>query len=482
MSSHNEPDANKPDAFLAFGLLLCAGLAGCALPIPQPSAAAMQPAATAWMAPLPASARAGELAAWWAAWQDPSLNALLQSAEQGNPTLLQAEARIREARAQAAAAGAALWPSVAGSASLQRSRDALMQPDTVMSTSRLGLDAAWELDLWGGVAAARQGILANLAGSESSRDDARASLAAEIANGLVTLRGAEQLRKLAREELQSRERTLNLQASRQRAGFASSVDIALLEGALADARNQETEAAANIDIAIKALVALTGQDETPLRKLLAGDRGKLPMPPSLQVDRVPAQALAQRADIRSAAASVASAAAQVTVAEVARYPALSLSGSIGTGRMSMDGVTISGDSWSFGPSLRVPLFNAGKLAADVQAADARYQQALAVYQQKVRQAVREVEEALVRVDAGNRREPHLQQAVNAYRTQYNATESRLRAGSASVLDLEETHRLLLSAQTRLAALQRERVANWIILYKALGGGWQAAPTPTGTPS
>jgi len=464
-------------------LLLCAGLAACALPIPQPSAAAMQPAATTWTAPLPASPRAAELAAWWAAWNDASLNALLQSAELANPTLQQAEARIREARAQAAAAGAALWPTVTGTASLQRSRDALMQPDTAMSTGRLGLDAAWELDLWGGVAAARQGILANLAGSESSRDDVRASLAAEIANALVTLRSAELLEKLAREDLQSRERTLQLNQSRQRAGFASIVDVALLDSALADARNQATEATANVDIAIKALVALTGQGEAGLRQVLAAAAGKLPTPPSLQVGSVPAQVLAQRADIRSAAASVATAAAQVTVADVARYPAISLRGSIGTGRMSMDGITISGDSWSFGPSLRVPLFNAGKLAADMQAADARYQQALAAYQQKVRQAVREVEEALVRVDAGNRRELDLQRAVAGYRTQFNATESRWRAGSASSLDLEETRRLLLSAQTRLVTLQRERVANWIILYKAVGGGWPASTsTQTGIPS
>lgn len=446
-------------------------LSACAVSPPRPTSAALQPASQAWQAPLPSVA--SSRAQWWAAWQDPLLDDLLLAAQQSNPSLQQAQARIAEARYQAEAAGAALWPAVKLNAASTRSRNATQQPD-VAQTYRYGsLDASWEVDLWGGVAAVRQGLLASLAGREAEQQDALASLAAEVANSLVAYRAYATQLSLLDAELRSRELSQQLVQSRQRAGFASTVDVALTDAALADARSQRTDSQAGADVSVKALVALTGLDEPTVRAKLGKVNATWPTPPAVLVETVPAKVLLQRPDIRIAAATLDAAAADAAVAEVALYPSLSLLGSIG--RASLDnGVAVSGSTWSFGPSLSVPIFNAGRLEASRQAAVARYTQTLASYQTKVRNAVRDVEEALVRLDASNRRQADIQRMVSAYRLQFESVEARWRTGSASVSELEDARRLWLTQATRDIALRREQASLAIALYKAVGGSYLPA--------
>ena len=161
------------------------------------------------------------------------------------------------------------------------------------------------------------------------------------------------------------------------------------------------------------------------------------------------------------------------------FPRLSLTGQFGTSVIHARGETVRSQTWQIGPvTLSVPLFDAGRRAAAVDAAEARYQEAVVQYAATVRQAVREVEEALVNLDSASERSDDARTAVAGYRVSFAAAEARYRSGLGSLIEAEDQRRLLLVAELSLAGLQRERVAAWIALYRALGGGWTGPAQPT----
>jgi outer membrane protein TolC len=170
--------------------------------------------------------------------------------------------------------------------------------------------------------------------------------------------------------------------------------------------------------------------------------------------------------------TLAAASADIGVAEANRYPRLSLAGSITAG--STGGVQTQ--PWSFGPSLSLPLFDGGALKAKVAGAEASYASALAAYRSAVRTAVKEVEQGLVRLDAAGRRSGDLASSASSYRKYYDAARENWRAGSISLLALEESRRNALQAGQNAIAVQRDRLLYAIALYKALGGGWQTTPS------
>ena len=195
----------------------------------------------------------------------------------------------------------------------------------------------------------------------------------------------------------------------------------------------------------------------------------------MSVASVPAVALAQRPDVFSAEREVAAASAEVGSAQAQRYPRLSLSGSIGSARFRAGGLTTTLDTWSIGPlALSLPLFDGGRRAADVDAAQARYEEAAALYRARVRQAVREVEEALVNLESTAARGEDARVAAEGYIASFAGTDARYRSGLASLVELEDARRTQLAAETALLSLRRERATAWVALYRAMGGGWTPA--------
>ena len=178
---------------------------------------------------------------------------------------------------------------------------------------------------------------------------------------------------------------------------------------------------------------------------------------------------------------MAAASYEIGSAQAARYPSLGLSGSIGTTRSWAGGVSTDFNTWSIGPlALTVPLFDGGRRAANVDAARARYDEAASLYRAAVRQAVREVEEALVNLQSTATRAGDAQTAVEGYRASFNGTEALYKSGLASLIELEDTRRTLLNAQTTQATLAQTRRSAWVALYRAMGGGWTA--DATGSPA
>jgi NodT family efflux transporter outer membrane factor (OMF) lipoprotein len=448
-------------------------LASCALTSPPAAVSANAP--PQWHAPLPHQGSLTGLAQWWEQQGDPLLVELISAAQAVSPSVASARSRIEQSRAARVAAGAALLPSLDASASASRGRS---QPITgpgaapISTTTQTGLQAAWEIDVFGGNRASRNAAGERLAGAEALWHDARVSVAAEVANQYYALRTCQLLAAVTRSDAGSRQETARLSGLSTRAGFTAPATDALARASAAEASARATQQAAQCELDVKALVALTGLAEPDIRqKVLAAP--VLSAPTAIHfVARVPAEALAQRPDVFNAEREVAAASADVGSAQAERYPRLSLSGSIGNTRVRAGGVTSSLDTWSIGPlALTVPLFDGGRRAADVDAARARYEEAAALYRARVRQAVREVEEALVTLESTAARSEDAQTAVAGYRSSFTGTEARYRNGLASLVELEDARRTLLSAEITLASLQRERLAAGVGLYRAMGGGW-----------
>ena len=198
----------------------------------------------------------------------------------------------------------------------------------------------------------------------------------------------------------------------------------------------------------------------------------------ISIATVPAKALAQRPDVFSAGREVAAASADLGSAQAARYPRLALSGNIGLARIYAGGGSANLDTWSIGPlSLTVPLFDGGRRAANVDAAQARYEEAAALYRARVRQAVREVEQALVSLQSSEARQADAETAALGYRAAFTGTEALYKNGLASLLALEDARRTLLAAEINRVTLRQERQAAGVALYRAMGGGWTPAIAP-----
>lgn len=455
-------------------------LAACAATAPPPPQA---PAAlpTAWHAPLPHQGSLSGLAQWWARWNDPLLLDLVRQAQEVSPGVAQARSRLVQARATQTASRAALLPSVDGQASAGRGFNE--QLAAVASTAQAGLQAQWEIDLWGGNAAADTAARERLAGAQALWHEARVSVAAEVALQYSSLRTCLQQQDIAERDARSRAETARLSELSERSGFTAPATHALARASAAEAVARAAQQRMQCEVELKSLVALTGHDEAALRPQLEASPAQ-PAPEALfTIASLPAQVLAQRPDVYNAEREVAAASADVGQAQAQRYPRLGLSGAIGAARVHTGGTGTNLTTWSIGPlALSLPIFDGGRRAAQEEAARARYDEAAALYRARVRVAVSEVEQALVRLQSSTERNDSARTAAEGYRAALTATEARWRAGMASLVELEDARRTALAAQNALAALQHERTAAWVALYRAAGGGWEAPATEAATPA
>ena len=456
-------------------------LSACALPAPPAAVSANAP--TQWFAPLPNlppvaglphQGRLTDLAEWWQQQGDPLLVELIAAAQAVSPSVASARARIEQSRASRVAAGAALLPSLDASAGTSRGRTQPLStaPAPVGTSMQAGLQTAWELDLFGGQRAGRNAAQLRYEGAQAQWHDARVLVAAEVATRYYSLRTCEKLLAVARADAASRAETGRLAALSAEAGFTAPATAALARASAAEGNSRATQQRALCEQDIKALVALTALQEPDLRSKLALTPVDIAQAATILIATVPAQALAQRPDVFNAEREVAAASAEVGSAQAQRYPRLSLSGSVAANRFRSAGVSTDFSTWSIGPlALSLPLFDGGRRAADVDAAQARYDEAAASYRAKVRQAVREVEEALVSLQSTAARSDDARIAADGYRASFAGTDALYKSGLSNLVDLENSRRTQLAAETALLSLQHERAVAWVALYRAIGGGW-----------
>ena len=453
-----------------FGLLASITLTACAVgPTYAPPAVTTT---TAWRSPLPHDGNVAALAGWWSRWNDAALVALIEAAQASNPTLEQAAARIAQGRAGQTIAGASGLPNVSGTASASRGNLAgqSLGLGTLTSVSA-SAQAAWEIDLFGANRRGREAASARFGARTLDWHQARVSLAADVAATYANLRVNEALAVGYERDAASRKETSRLTGLKTDAGFEAPANAALARASASEATARLTAQRAEVDLGVKALVALTGLDEPVLRNMLAAGRAQLPTGSALNIDSVPATVLAQRPDLAASERELAALTADIGAAEADRYPKISLTGSVGYSIARIAGSSAGTTTWGFGPSIDIPLFDAGRRSAVAEQTRARYDESLAGYKATVTRAVREVEEALTQLQSAKLRAPDLRASLAGYQAFERAAQARLSVGAGSVLELEDARRAVLAAQVAVLAVERERLIASISLYRAAGGGW-----------
>lgn len=452
-------------------------LSGCALaprqPVPPPDAPA------AWSTPIGTGAGAVAKpgrparpleAAWWSRFADPLLTDLVDRALQANTSVQAALAALRQARALREVAAAGLLPTVGSSATAQRSTAG---GHDAGSHYQLGLDASWELDVFGARRSALSASAASARASQASLADVQVSIAAEVALAYIGLRGSQARLLLAERNLASQLETLQITRWRQQAGLVGALEV---EQALSG--TEQTRAAlpplrTSIAQSGHALAVLTGQHPAALDQRLAATQA-VPQPGTDLVLSLPADTLRQRPDVRAAEQRLVAEMARLAQADAARLPAFKLGGSLGLNALTLGALTQGASVvGSLLAGVTLPVFDGGALRAQVDAQQAVLDQAVASYRASVLTALQEVEDALVALQGDRLRGARLQAAAQAASNAALMANQRYSSGLVDFQVVLETQRSQLVTQDSLAIADSTLAADHVRLYKALGGGWQA---------
>jgi outer membrane protein, multidrug efflux system len=422
--------------------------------------------------PVASSEAPADLSLWWQSLNDPLLSALVAEALQSSPDLRAAQARLREARARSTVAAAARFPGVTASGSASRSRSS---KETGSGNSRnvfsAGFDASWEIDVFGGVRRSVEAAEADTESTVANLDNTRVSLASEVALNYVEVRALQTRLGIARANLVSQSETLQLTDWRAQAGLVSSQDVEQARSNREQTRAQIPSLATSLAESEHGLDILLGRAPGALHARLAAT-GELPVVPDQIAVGIPADTLRQRPDVRAAERTLAAETARLGVAEAARYPAFNLSGSIGLEALKIGALGNSGAvASSLLAGITAPIFDAGRLRAQVEIQDAVREQAQIAYEQAVLTALQDVENALVALARSQDRVEALGNAVESSRKAAQIARQRYSVGLIDFQSVLDTERTLLSNEDSLTSARADAVQALIRLYKALGGGW-----------
>jgi multidrug efflux system outer membrane protein len=407
--------------------------------------------------------------AWWGDFHDPLLSQLVQLALQANTSVRSAQAALQQARALRDVKVANALPGVTLSGSARRTQTEFAGGSNSFSA---GLDASWELDVFGAVRSGVNASEADTLASLASLRDVQVSIAAEVALAYIQLRGQQAQLAIARNSLASQSETLQLTDWRAQAGLVTSLEVEQAKAATAQTSAQIPALTASIAKTRHSLAVLTGQRPLELDLMLSASQ-PVPKAADLSTTAIPADTLRQRADVRAAEHRIQAALSRVDAADAARYPGFNLGGSLSLSALTLaglsNGATLAG---SLLGSLSVPLFDAGAGKSQVLAQQAALEQARAAYQNTVLTALKEVEDALVALQADRQRLQFLQQAATAAENADLLAQNRYSSGLIDFQTVLQTQRTLLSAQDSVAGLQADLSSDHVRLIKALGGGWQ----------
>ena len=426
-------------------------------------------------AAFPAAAPERDLERWWTSFGDPVMTRVIGGALRGSPNLASAAARVREARAQRKAVASVLFPTVGGSASGRGSHTENDNgPDSTSHSYAAGLEASWDADLFGGN---RQSVAAATASAEAAQEDfhsAQASLAAETALAYLDNRTAEARLKVLEESLGAREETTKLAEDKWKSGESDMLEFSQAKTSLQQARAALPSLKQSIAQTRNRLTLLSGLNPGALDATLSAGAAKLPNPAGRLAVGIPADTIRQRPDVRSAGYRWVAAVARTNAAQADRLPSLRLSGSLGINSLSAVKLfNPQSATASIVGGLTSPIFNAGRIRAQIEAQSAAQEQALLSYQTSVLTALSEVEDALIVCRRSAERLAALETAAASSRVAENLARLKNRTGDADMLTVLDTQRTNLAIEESLVGIRAERAAAHIRLYKALGGGWSS---------
>lgn len=408
---------------------------------------------------------------WWTQLGDAQLNALVQQALANNTDVLTAGARVQEAQANLAATDAARSPQVNATLGASTGRSLTVLGPSQSRSVQPGLQASWELDLWGRLSQQSQAAAARVQASEADRAAVQLTVAATTVQTYVGLRALQQQLAISQATVLSRDKALQLALDQQRVGYISQLQVTQAQAEYQSVQQQVQQLQWQIDKQLTTLNLLLGQAGGNAQ--LATQTGvrlqdlQLPAVPA----SLPSQLLERRPDIARASALLAASSHQLQAQRAAFLPQVSLSASVGSllvNALDYNPLTV----WSLGGSLLAPLFNGGRLDAQLDAATAQRDQAAYAYRGAVLSAFADVQSALTGTHRLAQQTLHATQRREVLHQSLGFAHDRYEAGYASYLEELDAQRNLYAAELEVVRLHQAELDNRVQLYKALGGGWK----------
>ena len=418
---------------------------------------------------------------WWEIFGDEQLNTLQTQLLAANQNIAAAEARYRQARAAAQAARAAYFPNLSLNATAKRaggsSSNLLSTQNGIVTQNTATLDASWELDVWGRI---RRQVEAGEANAQASAGDyaaAMLSAQAELAQNYFLLRIADAQQQLLERTVVDYEKSLQLTRNQYAVGIAGRAEVTQAQAQLKAAQAQAVDngiARGQLEHAIAILIGKApvnvAIEQAQIASSAAGINKTLPDIPLT----LPSSLLERRPDIAAAERRVVAANANVGVARAAYFPQISLSASGGYRSDSFsDWFTAPNRFWSVGPSLSLPLFDAGLRSAQNRQAEAVYDETVANYRQTVLGGLQEVEDNLIALDHLAKEVQYQQEAVAASHEALQLVNNQYKAGTVSFLNVLTAETTAFNNERTLLQAQGRQYTASVLLIKALGGGWDA---------
>lgn len=456
---------------LPFGLAACAGIrsnaGGSSVVLPQEWKNA---------AGFPVAAPSKDLSRWWGKFDDPVLTKLVRTSLDHNLDVATSISRVRSARASRAAEASALLPTLSGSVgSDARSTLRSNAPDSSSISYSSGLSASWEADLFGQRRTSLLAADAQINAAIENLHTVQSSLASEVALAYLSLRSAQARLEVVKDSLKSREETYEITVWRQQAGQIDELALRQAQTSLEQSRASIPSLEQSIAQSRNRLSLLAGLTPGSLDSLLVSRGRKIPTPPAGLAVGIPADTIRQRPDVRSAGHQWVAAVQNTRVARLDRLPSLGLSGSLGISERTV-GKLFNPQSAATGliVGLSGPIFDAGRISANIESRSAAEEQALISYSTAVLQALSDVEDALIACKRSAERIAILEKATVSAREASELATQRYRAGVVDLLTVLDAQRTELSLEESLIAARADRSSAYVQLYKALGGGWSAS--------
>lgn len=433
--------------------------------------------------------RSAALEEWWEGFNDSTLNKLIARAGKENRSLKIAVARVVEARGARGVEASALFPAVAGSGAYERSRSSesigvpvVQNPQNLFST---GFDAGWEIDVFGGIRRSIEAADATIGGEAEFYRDVMISLYAEVALNYIEIRTLEQRLYLAQQNVVIQQESVEITRNRFDAGLAPEIDPSQAESNLYSTEAVIPQLEDQLTAARNRLAVLLGGYPGVVDEYLGKYTGvpmkevPIPSPPQNFGYGLPADLLRARPDIRQAERTLAAQTALIGVAVAELYPRFSLFGNFGFVSIeASDWFDSPSRSWGFGPSFSWEIFTAGRVRNFIKQRDAQTEQALYGYENTVLEAVAEVETAMVSIVKEKQRFLKLQAAEASTEKTVSLITSNYTAGLVDFQNVLDAQRTLFTDQDAAASSEGTVAANYVTLFKALGGG---APAETAFP-
>ncbi len=424
---------------------------------------------------------------WWPAYGDPELNRLVEKALERNLDLEAAAQRIAEARAVSGERKSKFAPDINATTSAQRLRGGFSQgiaripqasgaePSgsfvSPFETGLLqgGLDMKWELDLFGSNRRGLEAAKADVAAEEERRKDLAITVSAEVARYYFTLRGIEERLGITRQNVAAQKDLLGLTKSQVEAGLATQLDLERQALLLANTEATLPQLEADLAVQKNRLAVLAGEEAVAATPIGASTV-------ALQAPEtkggIASELLKRRPDVRAAEARMAAAQARLKQARTDLFPKINLNGLVGRQGTSVSGLSFGGGNFfSIGPQLQLPIFNGGRIRAQIAAQDARLQQEEIAYRNEILTAFEEAANALSTLERQREREAKLNEASQSARTSLELSLDLYRAGASDFLAVLDSQRSVFDADYQRSGARTQVLVESVALYKALGGEW-----------